>query len=200
MQQKLRTVPNLADSSAAHQAALAAGDDHFRSWQYNVADHLKDKTQEEIKQTLKETAHPFAVCMENWISDFNFSSLVRNANGFNAKEVFYIGDKKFDRRGMVGCHNYTDVNFLSSIEDLISLKKKYTFIGVDNVSNSVSLTTYNWKPNSLMIFGSEGTGLTPTILSFCDDIVSIPMMGSVRSFNAAVASGIVMYDFISKQK
>lgn len=198
MKQKIQTVPNFADSSPAHQAAIAAGDDHFRSWQYNVADHFKDKTVEEIKQTLQATANPFAVCMENWISDFNFSSLVRNANGFNSKEVFYIGDKKFDRRGMVGCHNYTDVNFLSSIDEFLKLKDKYVFVGIDNVSNSIPLTTYNWAPNSLMIFGSEGTGLTPAMLAMCKDIVSIPMMGSVRSFNAAVASGIVMYDFILK--
>lgn len=198
MKQKLQTIPNLSIDSPVHQQALADGDSHYRSWTYNVADQYKGMTTEEIKEAVKKTSNSFAVCMENWISDFNFSSLVRNANGFNAKEVFYIGDKKVDRRGMVGCHNYTDVNFLSSINEFIKLKDKYIFVGIDNVSNSVPLTTYKWEPNSLMIFGSEGTGLTPAMLSMCQDIVSIPMMGSVRSFNAAVSSGIVMYDFISK--
>jgi tRNA G18 (ribose-2'-O)-methylase SpoU len=184
---KIATTPNLADSSPEHQKAIAAGNDHF-----------KDKTVEEIKKELKDTSFPFAVCMENWISDFNFSSLIRNANGFNAKEVYYLGDKKFDKRGAVGTYNYTDVKFLSSIDDLVKLKNDYIFVGIDNVVGSVSLPTYHWSPNSLMILGSEGTGLTPTIQAMCKDIVSIPMSGSVRSFNASAASAIVMYDYVSK--
>jgi tRNA G18 (ribose-2'-O)-methylase SpoU len=200
MKVKIRTTPDFSKSSIKHSLAIEAGNTHYSSWQHNVADHFKSSTVEEIKRSLKETSYPFAVCMENWASDFNFSSLIRNANGFNAKEVFYLGDKKYDKRGAVGTFNYTDVNFIASIYDFIRLKNDYVFVGIDNVSGSVSLPTYNWKPNSLMIFGSEGTGLTPEMLSMCKDIVSIPMMGSVRSFNAAASSAIVMYDYITKYK
>jgi len=49
-----------------------------------------------------------------------------------------------------------------------------------------------------MVFGSESDGLSEKVLSFCDEFVTIPQFGSVRSFNAGVASGIVMYDYISK--
>ncbi len=192
------TKPNLADSSSLHQQAIAAGPDHFRAWEYNVADHFKSKTVEEIRNALKETAFPFAVCMENWVSDFNQSSLIRNANGFNAKEVFYLGVKKWDKRGACGSFNYTDVNFLSTIDELIKLKERYVFIGVDNVVGSVPLNTYSWPKNALMILGSEGTGLTPTVQELCQDLVSIPMFGSVRSFNCASSAGIVMYDYVSK--
>lgn len=195
---RIKTVPNLSLNSSKHQEALSLGKDHFRLWDRNVIDRFKDKTTEEIKFELKSTALPFAVLMENWIGDFNFSSLVRNSNGFNAKEVFYLGDKKWDKRGAQGTYHYTDVNFLSSIDDLIKLKEKYVFVGLDNITNSVPLTTYKWSPNSLMIFGSEGTGLTQDIIDLCQDIVHIPMTGSVRSFNCSTASGIVMYDYITK--
>ena len=198
--ERIRTVPNFADTSPVHQAALKAGDEHFQSSQYNVIDRFKTMEVEDIKAELKTTAHPFAVCMENWISDFNFSSLIRNANALGAKEVFYLGDKKYDKRGAVGCFNYIDVSFLPSIDDLLSLKDKYVFIGIDNFANAKPLPEYYWEPNSLMIFGSEGTGLTPMMQGMCKDIVSIPMMGSVRSFNCACASAIVMYDFVRKYR
>ena len=198
MLQKKRTVPDLSINSPDHQAAIASGNEQYTAWQYNVADHFKGNSVAEIRQALKDNAHPFAVAMENWTSDFNFSSLVRNANGFNAKEVFYIGDKKVDRRGMTGTHNYTDVKWIETIEDFLSLKNDYVFVAIDNVPGSVSLIEYNWAPNSLMIFGSEGTGLTKEMISYCKDIVHIPMMGSVRRFNAACSSAIVMYDYISK--
>ena len=62
MKPKLQTIPNLADNSPVHQAAIAAGDDHFRSWQYNVADHFKDKTVEEIKQTFTKKSLWQQIC------------------------------------------------------------------------------------------------------------------------------------------
>ncbi len=135
---KKRTTPDLSINSPDHQAAIASGNEQYTAWQYNVADHFKGNSVAEIRQTLKDNAHPFAVAMENWTSDFNFSSLVRNANGFNAKEVFYIGDKKVDRRGMTGTHNYTDVKWMETIEDFLSSRNDYVFVAIDNVPGSVS--------------------------------------------------------------
>jgi tRNA G18 (ribose-2'-O)-methylase SpoU len=194
---KVRTRPDLSINSPLHQDALI-NDKDFTAWQFNVADRFKSKTVEEIKQELRATAHPFAVCMENWTSDFNFSSLVRNANAFNAQTVYYLGDKKVDRRGMLGCQNYTDVTFISTIDDLIKLKDRYVFIGVDNIDGAVPISSYTPVPNTLFFFGSEGTGLTPALQKMCDQLIYIEQFGSVRSLNAAVASGIVMHDFVEK--
>ena len=196
MRQKVKTIPDLGASSLAHQKALEQREDHYRSWQHNVADHLKDKSEAEIRSALQTTANPFAVCFEHWIGDFNMGSGIRNANGFNAKEVFYVGDKKWDRRSSVGVYNYTPVKWLPTIEEFQELKNEYTIVGIDNVPGSVPLSTYRWKPNTLMVFGEEGTGLTPAMQVLCEDIVAIEMYGSVRSFNCGVASGIVMYDFV----
>lgn len=198
--EKIRTVPNLADTSPCHQAATAAGNDHFKAWQYNVADRFKDKTVEEIKLSLRENSHPFAICMENLIGDFNFGTVIRNANAFNAREVFYLGDKKWDRRPAVGVYNYTPVQWLPTMEDFIKLQEHYVVVGIDNVSGSVPLSSYRWEPNTLMVFGEEGTGLTPTMQSFCRDIVEIEMYGSVRSLNCGVASGIMMHDYVRQMR
>lgn len=197
---KLRTKGDLSLTSPAHQAALASGDDHYRLWERNVTDHLKNKSEEEIKEYLQQNSNPFAVCFEHWIGDFNMGTGIRNANGFGAQEVFYIGDKKWDRRSAVGVHNYTEVQWISSMEDFMKLKDKYVIIGIDNVPGSIPLSSYRWQPNTLMVFGEEGTGLTPVMQSLCEDIVAIEMFGSVRSFNCGSASAIVMYDFVRQMR
>jgi len=196
---KIKTQPDLLLSSAKHKAAKI-NDPNFNAWQYNVADHLKGKTVEEIRQILKETANPFAICMEHIIGDFNMGTVIRNANAFNAKEVFYIGEKKWDKRAAVGVYNYTDVQWVPTLDQLIQLKDKYVFIGIDNVPGSVSISSYQFVPNSLFIFGEEGVGLTPEMQSLCIDIVEIPMYGSVRSLNCGTASGVVMHEFVSRFK
>lgn len=196
---KVRTKPDLSIDSPIHQAAIAAGDDHFRSWQHAVIDKFKPLTVEEIRAELAATAHPFAVCCENLIGDFNFATMIRNANAFNAKEVFYLGNRKFDRRGSVGAYIYIKTTWLATMDDFIKLKDKYTIIGVDNIDNrSIPLANYKWNPNTLLVFGSEGVGLTPGMQELCEDVVAIQQFGSVRSLNVGVASGIVMHDFVSR--
>src|ERR1035441_8458561 len=142
MRPKIKTQPDLLPISPAHKAAVDAGEDHFRMWERNVIDRYKASTVEEIKADLRATEHPFAVCFENWIGDFNISTGIRNANAFNAREVFYLGNKKWDRRGAVGVHNYTEVQWLATVDDLIKLKEQYVLVGIDNVPGSVSIRHY----------------------------------------------------------
>jgi len=167
-------------------------------WQRNVQDRFKDTPTEDIKSEMKRTSFPFSVCFENWQGDFNMATGIRNANAFNTREVFYLGNRKFDKRGAVGTYHYLDVTHLSSLEELRSMKDRYTLVGIDNVVGSVPITNYKYPENPMFIFGEEGVGITADTLSLCTDIVEIPMYGSVRSLNCGTSSGIVMYDYTSK--
>jgi tRNA G18 (ribose-2'-O)-methylase SpoU len=190
MKQKIQTIPDISLNSEKHQTAIKTGKDFFYS--RNVIDKFKSKTTEEIKTELKSTSFPFAVCFENFIGDFNFATGIRNANAFNAREVFYLGNKRFDKRGTQGSHNYIDITFIPTIDDFLSLKSRYKIIGIDNISNSVPLNSHRWEENTLVVFGSEDIGLTPTMISYCDKIVHIKQFGSIRSINVGTASGIIM--------
>lgn len=200
MREKTRTIPDLSQDSPAHQEFRQEkkdGKDPIRNWERNVIDKFKDKSDEEIKASLRRSAWQFAVCFEQWNGDFNMGSGIRNANAFNAKEVFYVGNKKWDRRSSVGVYNYTDVQWIPTVEEFKKLKDKYTIVGIDNIpGKSVSMQHHHWKQNTLMVFGEEGTGLSTGMQDLCEEIVEIPMYGSVRSLNCGVASGIMMYDFI----
>jgi len=175
--------------------------DRWSLWTRNVVDRYKNWSTESIKRDLQRTANPFAVCMEHWQGDFNISTLIRNANAFNAKEVYYLGKKKYDRRGTVGAHHYVDLVFLSSgVSELVDLKNEYTIIAIDNnVPNTHKLGEFDWnmleKP-PLMVFGEEGVGLTDEVLKIADYSVEIPQYGSVRSLNVGTSSGILMYSFL----
>lgn len=164
----------------------------------NVIDEFKGLSKEQIKNHLKNTSFPYAVLFENWIGDFNLSTGIRNANAFNASEIYYIGRKRFDKRGAVGTYNYKDVSFIESEDQLFKLKEKYTFIGIDNIPGSVSMKNFIWPKNTLMIFGEEGKGLSKYVQTLCESIVYIEQFGSVRSINCGTASGITMVDFVNK--
>jgi tRNA G18 (ribose-2'-O)-methylase SpoU len=162
-------------------------------------DRLTKWTTELIKEDLQKTAFPYAVLMENFAGDFNIGTVIRNANAFNAKEVFYLGMRHYDKRGTVGTHHYTAITHIRSVDELSALKERYTLVGIENsVSGAVSLGDFKWPSNPLLIIGEEGVGITPQTLALCDHCVYIPQYGSVRSLNAGVASGIVLNDFVTK--
>ena len=78
--------------------------------------------------------------------------------------------------------------------------ERYQIIGVDNTPGSVSISSYQFPSNSLLVFGEESCGLSPTIKSLCQDIVHIDQFGSIRSLNVGVASGIIMHTLVSRLK
>lgn len=179
--------------------------DRWSLWTRNVVDKYKEWSTESIKKDLQRTANPFAVCMEHWQGDFNISTLIRNANAFNARKVFYLGKRRIDRRGAVGAHHYIDyVHLAGGISELVDLKSQYIIVGVENnTANTSKLHEFDWlsleKP-PLMLFGEEGVGLTPEALKIVDYCVEIPQYGSVRSLNVGTTSGILMYDFVQALK
>ena len=166
---------------------------------YNVMDQYKAMTVDQIRHSVLSKTFPYAVLMEQWVGDFNISTMIRNANAFGAGEVFYVGKKKFDRRGTVGSHHYISLNHLRTIDDVKQLKDKYHFVCFENNRDStVPLADYQWPKMPLMIFGEEGTGITDEMMELADDIVAIQQYGSVRSLNVGTCSGIVMHDFVSR--
>lgn len=164
----------------------------------NVIDEYKSLPDEEISRLIAEKSLPFAVLMEHWEQDFNIGTLLRSANALGSREVFYIGEKKWDRRGAVGVQNYTRLQLLQDRTELEVLSKRYTFVALEQSEESVSLSRFVWPENPLIVVGSESLGVSAETLELCHHKVVINQRGSVRSMNAATAASIAMYDFITK--
>lgn len=49
------------------------------------------------------------------------------------------------------------------------------------------------------VLGAEGTGLRRLTRERCDELVRIPMLGSVSSLNVSVATGVVMYETVRRR-
>lgn len=167
----------------------------------NVIDYYKEWESDQIKADLDTRRLPFVVGLENISGDFNKSTIIRSSNAFLAKQSWIIGNKRWDRRGAVGTHNYIHLKYAPSL-DYIYLNepdiRDMRWVAIDNVPGAVPITHYDWRPDTFMIFGEERRGVSPMALGMAEDVVMIPQLGSVRSLNVGVAGGIVMYDYASK--
>lgn len=170
----------------------------------NVLDKYKGWANELIKKDLNDHNNGFSVLMMQLSGDFNIGTVIRNANSFGGKEIFYYGpSKRFDRRSACGAHVYSMLSHLKELEQVVALKEQYTFVALEQTKSSIQLNSFDWevceKP-PLILIGEEGCGLSEEILALCDYAVEIPGFGSVRSLNAGCASAIAMWDFVNKTK
>lgn len=159
----------------------------------NVIDKYKLMSVCKIKEDVERNSFPYSIMMQHINGDFNISTFIRNGNAFGVKEIFYWGKKKWDRRGAVGAHNYKQLTHLSSEEEILKLKEKYRFIGIENnVVGCKPLKEYIPRENDLLIFGEESSGISENVLRLCDEIIYINQWGTVRSLNVGTSSGIIM--------
>jgi tRNA G18 (ribose-2'-O)-methylase SpoU len=174
----------------------------------NLIDHYKYWTDDAIRADLETKRHNFSVICCNIGNDFNIATIIRNANAFLAKEVVIYGNKKYDRRGTVGTHHYTNFRHVKSIDNLGSYieeivsqyEGKVKLLGIDNVCEAKDINAFDFDPNVhyIMIFGQEQIGVPKDVLDMCDDLLYIPQYGSVRSINVGTSSGIIMNNYCAK--
>jgi 23S rRNA (guanosine2251-2'-O)-methyltransferase len=47
--------------------------------------------------------------------------------------------------------------------------------------------------------GSEDEGVSPDNLLLCDEMVGIPMLGTIASLNVSVAAGVLIYEVLRQR-
>ena len=171
----------------------------WSAWRFNVRDHFKSMTVDDIREDLKKDQLPCAVLMQNIEGDFNIGNIIRTSNNFNVSEIFYFGKKKYDKRSALGVYNYSKVTYLESFEQVKALKSIYTFIGLENnIDNTTPIKSFIYPKKPIFVMGEENVGITEESSSLIDYFLEIPSRGSVRSLNVGTAAAIVLYDYWSK--
>lgn len=75
----------------------------------------------------------------------------------------------------------------------------YWAVAVEAGEGSRNLYEIDVPEPTLLVIGSEGRGISPTILDHADLVVSLPMLGRVESLNAAVAGSIALYELLRRR-
>jgi len=171
---------------------LAGGD------RRNVVDQYRYWTVEAIVADLDEHRHPFHVAIENWTSDLNIGTVVRNANAFGAASVHIVGRRRWNRRGAMVTDRYQHIVHHDRISDLAAwaATERLPIVGIDNLPGSVPLESTALPEPCVLLFGQEGPGLSSDAHAACAVVCSIAQVGSTRSINAGVASGIAMHTWL----
>ena len=134
----------------------------------------------------------------------NFGAIIRTAEAAGIKSIIIPKDRSVDVNATVmktssGALNYINIVRVINLNNTINTLKNngYFIYGTDMQGTNYKNIDYANK--IVLIIGNEGHGLSNLVRKSCDEIISLPMKGKINSLNASVATGIIIYDLISKE-
>lgn len=129
----------------------------------------------------------------------NFGTLIRSAEAFGAagllavKPSANIWNPKSLRASSGSAFRlpviYQDLPALMAALQSHGIRRIAATVDGGTPAQQLDLT----RPTALFI-GNEGSGLSPELVSQCDDRITIPCPGPVESLNAAIAASILLYE------
>lgn len=77
-------------------------------------------------------------------------------------------------------------------------ERGYWLVGADGSAEKTP-DSVPWRRPTVLLMGSEDTGLGADMRAICDELVAIPMSGNVESLNVSVAAAILMSAAFNKR-
>jgi tRNA G18 (ribose-2'-O)-methylase SpoU len=138
------------------------------------------------------------VAIENWRHDLNIGTVVRTANAFLAEAVHVVGKKRWNRRGAMVTDRYQHVRHHPDVASLAAWARGegLPLLAVDNLPGARPLETAELPRACVLLFGQEGSGLSPEAREAADGVLSIAQFGSTRSINAGAAAAIAIHTWV----
>lgn len=98
-----------------------------------------------------------------------------------------------------GAIEHTNIMYANSLLTICNRLKEMGFwiCGTD-AKGTVLAKDIDKNLKLAVIIGSEGFGMSKTLVNTSDYLITIPMVGHVNSLNASVSAAIVMYDLMKK--
>jgi 23S rRNA (guanosine2251-2'-O)-methyltransferase len=89
---------------------------------------------------------------------------------------------------------------VSHIKDAIFLLKQHE-IKIYGASEKSETDLYqtNFGKKQAIIMGSEGKGLSNSVIKLCDSLIKIPLLGKIESLNVSVACGAILYELVRQK-
>jgi tRNA (cytidine/uridine-2'-O-)-methyltransferase len=112
---------------------------------------------------------------------------------------FILSDKKLKRAGM-DYLSTASYEIHDSFENFLEKYKDQRLIALNINNSSIAHHDFRYKPNDVLVVGSEHYGFLENDIARIPNHIKIPMLPNKRSINMAIASAIVLSEVISQLK
>ena len=187
--------------SGGEQTRAAANIVDFDSW---VKTHSGEAAS--ITASGEAAGRTIVVILDSVTDPHNVGAIIRSCDQFGAALVILpehnsasdIAGNEVIGRTSAGASAYVPVAIVNNLVRATEQLKAAGFWIYGADAGGENCRTIDFPSKSVLIMGSEGTGISQLLEKQCDTIVSIPTCGKIDSLNVSVAAGVLLYELSSK--
>ena len=159
-----------------------------------------------IDQAFSDGRDPLIIVLDRITDVRNFGAIVRSAEcvGVDAVIIPSRGAAQISADAMKTSAGALNLVPICRANNVLALLKSLQLSGLTLVAgtekSSTTLYEVPFSQPTVIIMGSEESGIDAEILSICDFKAKIPLAGSIKSLNVSTSTGIILYEAVRQRK
>ena len=152
-----------------------------------------------LKEFIKNKNNLNLVCLDEVTDARNIGSIIRSAASFNldgliVKERHFPSESKLMYKSSSGAIEHLNIFKVSNINSTLKYlrDKNFWVYGFDS-SGKKNFIDVDWKGNNVLLFGSEGYGISKHTLTYTDYLIKIKINDKIESLNISNSGAIVFH-------
>jgi 23S rRNA (guanosine2251-2'-O)-methyltransferase len=164
------------------------------------------KVEDLLPGIFEEGKIPLLVLLDQVSDVRNMGAIVRSAEcaGADAVIVPYKGSAQINEDAMKASAGALNLLPICRAQNLVEAVQFLSTSGLQIISctekSEEPYTSVDFTLPTLLIFGSEGSGISNELLRESDKQVRIPLLGKIESLNVSVSAAVVLYEAVRQRQ
>jgi tRNA (guanosine-2'-O-)-methyltransferase len=168
---------------------------------------ISESRRKKFDEVLNNRTRHIAVVLEDIYQPHNASAVLRSCDIFGVQDVHIIENRntytinpdiELGSAKWLNLYKYK-ASANNTLECILSLKQKgYTIAATSPHNKNYTINQLPVNKPLALVFGTELTGISDTIIEHADAFVTIPMFGFTESFNISVSAALCLHTLIQR--
>ncbi|WP_249960662.1 23S rRNA (guanosine(2251)-2'-O)-methyltransferase RlmB [Histophilus somni] len=166
----------------------------------------KELNENDLVEILQKKANPLLLVLDGITDPHNLGACLRSADAAGVCAVIVPKDKSAQltaiaRKVACGAAEVVPLVRVTNLARTLRELQQQHNIWVVGTAGEAIETLYEAKLTGglALVMGAEGDGMRRLTRETCDQLISIPMAGSVSSLNVSVATGICLFEIVRQR-
>lgn len=164
------------------------------------------KNEADLDRILETADTPLFLILDGVTDPHNLGACLRNCDAAGVNAVIVPKDKSVGITPVVSkvavgaAEQVPFIQVTNLARTITHLKNNQVWVVGTAGETDTLIYDYKFTGAIALVIGAEGAGMRRLTKESCDDLVKLPMQGSVSSLNVSVACGICLYEILRQRK
>ena len=166
----------------------------------------KELNENDLAMILAQKSQPFLLILDGVTDPHNLGACLRTADAAGVDAVIVPKDKSAQltptaRKVASGAAETVPLIRVTNLARTMRELQERHNIWIIGTAGEADSGIYNAKLTGAiaLVMGAEGGGMRRLTREHCDQLISIPMAGSVSSLNVSVATGVCLFEIVRQK-